>query len=84
MSNYVACPKCGGAADILRFSWWGGVLGPRMLSHVKCRGCGNKYNGKTGAANTGRIALYMLVVGALCFVVFLALFTVLAMLSMNR
>lgn len=43
------------------------MLGPKLLSHVKCSACGHKYNGKTGADNTAKIAIYMAVVGVVCF-----------------
>lgn len=78
MNAYAPCPKCGGTnAAKLRFTWWGGVLGPRMLTHVQCTGCGYCYNGKTGRENTSGIILYTLVVGILAlglvFVMFAAL-----------
>ncbi len=43
------------------YTWWGGAIGPRLLSHVKCQGCGKGYNGKTGASNTMAIVLYQVV-----------------------
>ena len=68
-ANYVPCPKCG-AADpkTLNFTWWGGALGPKLLTHVKCLNCGYKYNGKSGKDNTTGIAIYFVVVGAIAFV----------------
>jgi ribosomal protein S27E len=74
-TNYVACPICG-AADpmLLKFTWWGGALGPKMLTHVKCQNCGNKYNGKTGGANTAGVAIYMIVVGAISFALMFTVF----------
>ena len=78
-SNYVPCPKCGGSnAQLLKFSWWGGVLGPKMLTHVKCPDCGNKYNGKTGGDNTAGIAVYLIVGGVAAFVLFFIIFFFLA------
>ncbi|MFM9903582.1 MAG: hypothetical protein ACKVQJ_03300 [Pyrinomonadaceae bacterium] len=69
-SNYIDCPKCG-AADpkMVNFTWWGGVLGPKLLTHVKCLNCGNKYNGKSGKDNTANIALYFVAAGVAAFVV---------------
>jgi hypothetical protein len=73
MTAYAPCPKCNGTnSERVKFTWWGGLLGPKLLSHVKC-GCGHKYNGKTGRDNTGVIAIYMVVVGGLAFVVFFVL-----------
>ncbi len=73
--NFIPCPKCRAAdSQILKFTWWGGALGPKMLSHVKCQNCGNKYNGKTGGDNTAGIAIYMIVTGAIAFVLMFGLF----------
>jgi rubredoxin len=60
------CPRCGhGENKPVGFTWWGGVLGPKMLSHVKCTGCGFAYNGKTGQPNTTAIIIYTVVVGVI-------------------
>ena len=57
--NPVPCPKCK-STDIekVKFSWWGGILGPRLFNHVKCKKCGYTYNGKTGKDNTKAIFIY--------------------------
>ena len=61
--NYAPCPKCSGtSAQKLSFTWWGGVLGPKLLTHVKCLACGYKYNGKTGKDNTTNIVIYSVIV----------------------
>ena len=72
-----ACPRCNGA-DVNRptFTWWGGMLGPKLLSHAVCRGCGYGFNWKTGKSNTTGIAIYTGVGIVLGIVVF-------AMLSMR-
>lgn len=68
-TNYAPCPKCGASnSEICRATWWGGVLGPRLLTHVKCPDCGKKYNGKTGKENTVAIIVYFVVIGGLAFV----------------
>ena len=68
-TNYAACPKCGTAdPKTLNFTWWGGALGPKLLTHVKCLNCCYKYNGKSGKDNTVGIAIYFAVVGAVSFV----------------
>ncbi len=60
--EFAPCPKCGGTtAKRINFTWWGGALGPRMFTHVKCLGCGTHYNGKTGRSNNTAIAVYTLV-----------------------
>ena len=57
----------------MKFTWWGGALGPKLLTHVKCNACGNRYNGKTGQDNTTKIVVYSLVVGGIFFVLFFVL-----------
>ena len=74
-SQYAACPKCGAAnAEVLKFTWWGGALGPRLLSHVRCADCRHKYNGKTGGDNTVGILVYSLIAGAAAFLLMFVAF----------
>ena len=49
------------------FTWWGGLIGAKMLHHVQCPRCGARFNGKTGQSNSVAIAIYMIVVGAIAF-----------------
>ena len=81
MTNYVACPKCGGPAEKLKFTWWGGILGPKILSHVKCTLCGYKYNGKSGKDNTTGIVIYSVIVGILVLGLVVVMFAALALLT---
>ncbi len=79
MNQFAPCPHCGASnAERLRFTWWGGLLGPRILNHVKCSGCGKNYNGKTGKDNTTGIMIYSAIVGLIVFglvgLMFVALF----------
>ena len=81
MTNYAPCPQCRqSAAEKMKFTWWGGILGPRILTHVKCQACGKQYNGKTGKENTAGIAIYMVVVGIACVAMILVVFVALGML----
>ena len=74
MSDYVSCPECGSSdVGLCKFTWWGGVVGPKLLTHVKCVSCGKKFNGKTGQSNTRGIVIYTIVVFVILFVVFFAL-----------
>ena len=82
-TNYVPCPKCGGNADRLKFTWWGGVLGPRLLSHVKCTKCNHKYNGKSGKDNTTGIVIYSAIVAILVFGLMVVMFAALALITMS-
>ena len=68
-TQYAPCPNCGqGNAQKVNFTWWGGALGPRMFTHVKCPNCGTEYNGRTGKSNRTRILIYFLAtfVSAFC------------------
>jgi len=54
----------------VKFTWWGGLLGPKLLTHVKCGSCGHKYNGKSGKDNTAGIAIYFGVMFVIAFAIF--------------
>jgi hypothetical protein len=67
------CPKCNGqATKEVRFTWWGGVVGPKMMNLTKCTGCGCQFNCKTGKDAMKAIIAYNVVgviVAALLLVV---------------
>lgn len=64
--QFAPCPKCQRPdAEQMKFTWWGGLLGPRLLTHVKCKGCGTAYNGKTGQSNTTNIVIYSVVLAVI-------------------
>ncbi len=66
--RYAPCPKCNAVgAERMSFTWWGGVIGPRLLTHVKCPRCGHAYNGKSGKDNTTGIVIYSAVVAIVVF-----------------
>ena len=68
------CPRCGCPhSKKVSFTWWGGVLGPRLFNHVKCLACGTGYNGMTGKSNATPITIYI-VVSAIIGVTILAYF----------
>jgi hypothetical protein len=57
-----SCPQCGGGSTSkVTFSWWGGLLGPKLFHVVKCLRCGTQYNGKTGGRLNTVITVYLLV-----------------------
>ena len=66
------CPKCRKAVAprSLGFTWWGGLVGPRLLDHVECPACGARYNGKTRRSNDTAIAIYLVVHVVLIAVVY--------------
>ena len=68
------CPQCNTAgAKKVRYTWWGGVIGPNILSLHKCPGCGFSFNGKTGAPAMKGIIIYNVVVGAISLPAVLAI-----------
>lgn len=71
MPRFRPCPHCGIAKHVkpVAFTWWGGPIGPRILSHVKCRRCGLQFNGRTGQSNTNWIIAYTAVCLTVVFVV---------------
>lgn len=74
-SQYAPCPKCRqSVAQKVSFTWWGGLLGPKLFSHVKCGACGTGYNGKTGKDNTTNIIIYSIVAIIIAFFLMLLLF----------
>ena len=81
MNEYAPCPFCNARnAEKIKFTWWGGLLGPKLLKHVKCLGCGKGYNGKTGKDNTTNIVIYSIVVAVVVLGFVLVLFTALGVL----
>ncbi|MFT3685928.1 MAG: hypothetical protein QM783_13575 [Phycisphaerales bacterium] len=74
MTQYAPCPRCAAArAKPVMFTWWGGLLGPKLFTHVRCEGCGVAYNGKTGRSNTTAIVIYSVVGGMVAIVIGAAL-----------
>lgn len=71
MSDFLSCPTCG-SYDVRKvpFTWWGGALGPALLTHVRCQGCGTQYNGKTGLSNTAAIAVFLVAASVIVAVLF--------------
>ena len=69
-SEYLPCPRCTRPGpEQVNFTWWGGVIGPKLLKHVKCSGCGLTYNGKSGQSNTTNIVIYSVVIGVIFFAI---------------
>lgn len=70
------CPKCRNEVlpNPVGFTWWGGMIGSKIINHVECPMCRARFNGKTGQDNTGAIAIYMVVVGVISFGLLFAIF----------
>ena len=70
-SNETGCPKCGsGIITPVKYTWWGGFIGPKIFHHTKCESCGYRFNSKTRRSNTNAIIIYSVVI----FIVFFAIF----------
>lgn len=74
MAKERTCPHCGSTnVKRLRFTWWGGFVGPWLLRYVRCGGCGKKSSLRPGRRRLLWIVLYNLcalaVGGALLFAV---------------
>ncbi len=74
------CPAClHESAKKIRFTAWGGVIGPRLLSLVRCNGCGVHYNGKSGRRVERAIRVYTSVaLGVLILLAGLMIYTLFA------
>jgi hypothetical protein len=61
------CPHCQNEVEPspVKFTWWGGVLGPKMFSHVACPQCRGRFNGKTGKSNNTAITIYVIVISVM-------------------
>lgn len=81
VTNYAPCPKCRAfGAQRMSFTWWGGLIGPKILTHVKCPQCSYGYNGKTGRDNTAGIVIYSVIVGVVVLGFVVVLFAALGLL----
>jgi predicted RNA-binding Zn-ribbon protein involved in translation (DUF1610 family) len=59
---YAPCPRCGSMnAERVVWTVWGSFYGPAMLNHVRCIGCGNKYNGRTGRSNLVAATIFVMI-----------------------
>ena len=59
----LSCPRCQGVnVHKPTFTWWGGILGPKLFNHAVCNGCGFGFNAKTGKSNTNNIIIYYAVI----------------------
>jgi hypothetical protein len=68
------CPQCG-SSDIksIKYTWWGGLIGPKLLHHTKCNSCKFLYNSKSRKSNTNGIILYFVITFVIVFAIFFGL-----------
>jgi transposase-like protein len=67
------CPNCHSRnTKKVNYTWWGGVLGPRLFNLHKCAHCRSEFNGTTGAPATKGILIYSAVAILIMFVIIFA------------
>lgn len=61
------CPRCHGP-DVHKpsWTWWGGFLGPKIITHWQCRSCNFGFNPTTGQSTSGSIVIYFVVTFVVC------------------
>lgn len=59
----MTCPGCKTdvVPDPVGFTWWGGYIGSKIISHVQCPACGVRFNGKSGNSNIVAITAYLII-----------------------
>jgi hypothetical protein len=68
--NEDGCPQCNSLnVKAVTYTWWGGIIGPRLLKHTKCGDCKFTYNRKTRVSNTTPIIIYSVVLFAIAIIV---------------
>ena len=56
------CPRCPmGEGLPQRWTWWGGLFGPRLLRYAACLDCGATWSTRTGRTAPGGVLLVVLV-----------------------
>ena len=69
------CPGCGAQdARAVSFTWWGGVLGPRMFHMVRCNACNRAFDSQSGGTLGRKILVYQVVSISVGLLTFYALF----------
>ncbi len=71
ISTESGCPKCGSPfTKRVKYTWWGGLIGPQLLHHTKCDECKYLFNSKTRRSNTNGIIIYSVVIFVVVFAIF--------------
>ncbi len=63
------CPKCqGNQTREVKYTWWGGLVGPKMMNLQKCEACRFQFNRKTNKGVLNAIIAYNVILLAIAFV----------------
>jgi len=58
-----ACPQCSSTqTKAIKYTWWGGVLGPKLLNLQKCEACRFQFNRQTGKSTRNAVIVYNVVI----------------------
>jgi len=58
-SDGIPCPQCGQpAGKTVKFTGWGGLVGPRLLNLTRCQACRFEFNAKTGLSTKKAVWAY--------------------------
>jgi len=75
LRDAVPCPRCGQVAGKrLRYTWWGGAVGPAMMSLTQCQACGYQFNAKTGQSTKKAVIAYNVIALAIGIVIVVGYF----------
>lgn len=57
-----ACPSCSSTqTKEVKYTWWGGVLAPKLMHLQKCEACKFQFNRKTNKGTVNAVVAYNLV-----------------------
>jgi hypothetical protein len=72
------CPQCNNiGATKVNFTFWGGLIGPKIMKQVRCIACGQNFNGQTGKPITaGTIIGYSAAILGICIIPIMMIFLV--------
>jgi hypothetical protein len=74
-----ACPKCSSTSTSpVKYTWWGGVLGPKLMNLQKCESCRFQFNRSTNKGVANAIIVYNVVVIAVSLLILLAVWQALS------
>jgi hypothetical protein len=69
------CPQCNSDnTKEVKYTWWGGLLGPKMMNLQKCEGCGFQFNRVTRQSVKNAIVMYNLVALVAAILIFFVVF----------
>lgn len=65
-----ACPSCGSTTTKeVKYTWWGGLLGPKLFNLQACESCKFQFNRVTGKSTKNAVIAYNLVFLAIALVI---------------